>query len=85
MLKSGRFKQERGVLTKIPKINKRGAIIWTWRVRASHLDFITKELSNAIIPRSKLCNLYFKVRSDENRARYKKQMNICVLLLKKAK
>ena len=49
------------------------------------MDFKTKELSKAIIPRSKLRNLYFKVRSDENRARYKKQMNICVLLLKKAK
>lgn len=59
------------------------AIIRTWRVRANHLDFITKELSNAIIPRSKLCNLYFKVRSDENRARYKKQMNFVSYYLKK--
>ena len=35
--------------------------------------------------RSKLCNLYLEVRSDENRIRYKKQRNICVLLLRKAK
>ena len=35
--------------------------------------------------RSKLCNLYLKVRSDENRIRYKKQRNICVSLLRKAK
>ena len=35
--------------------------------------------------RSKLCNLYLKMRSNENRIRYKKQRNICVSLLRKAK
>ena len=35
--------------------------------------------------RSKLCNLYLEVISDENRIRYKKQRNICVLLLRKTK
>ena len=35
--------------------------------------------------RSKLCNLYLEVRSDENRIRYKNQRNICVSLLRKAK
>ena len=35
--------------------------------------------------RSKLRNLYLGVRSDKNRSRYKKQRNICVLLLRKAK
>ena len=35
--------------------------------------------------RSKLRNLYLKVRSDENRIMYKKQRNICVSLLRKAK
>ena len=35
--------------------------------------------------RSKLRNLYLKVRSDENRIRYRKQRNICVSLLRKAK
>ena len=35
--------------------------------------------------RSKLHNLYLKVRLDENRIRYKKQRNICVSLLRKAK
>ena len=34
---------------------------------------------------SKLHNLYLKVRSDENRIRYKKQRNTCVSLLRKAK
>ena len=34
---------------------------------------------------SKLRDLYLKVRSDENRIRYKKPRNICVSLLRKAK
>ena len=54
-------------------------------LRANHLNFTTKELSKAIMQRSKLRNLYLKVRSDENRIRYKKQRNICVSLLRKAK
>ena len=37
------------------------------------------------MPRSKLHNLYLKVRSDENKIRYKKQRNICVSLVRKAK
>ena len=35
--------------------------------------------------KSKLRNLYLKVRSDENRIRYKKQRNVCVSLQGKAK
>ena len=35
--------------------------------------------------RSKFRNRYLSVRSDENRTRYKKQRNICVSLLRKAK
>ena len=54
-------------------------------LRANDLNFITKELSKAIMQRSKLHNLYLKVRLNENRIRYKKQRNICVSLLKKAK
>ena len=54
-------------------------------LRANHSNFITKELSKAIKQRSKLRNLYLKVRSDENRIRYKKQRNICASLLRKAK
>ena len=54
-------------------------------VRANYSNFITKELIKAIMQRSKLCNLYLEVRSDENRIRYKNQRNICVSLLRKAK
>ena len=55
-------------------------------LRANYSNFITKELINAIMQRSKLCNLYLEVRSYENRIRYKKQRkNIYVSLLRKAK
>ena len=54
-------------------------------LRANHSNFITKELSKAIMQRSKVHNLYLDVRSDENRSRCKKQRNICVSLLSKAK
>ena len=34
-------------------------------LRANHSNLITKELNQAIMQRSKLCNLYLKIRSDE--------------------
>ena len=54
-------------------------------LRANYSNFISRELIKAIMQRSKLCNLYLEVRSDENRIRYKNQRNICVSLLRKAK
>ena len=47
-------------------------------LRANNSNFITKELSKAIMQKPKLRNLYLKVRSDENGIRYKKQRNICL-------
>ena len=44
-----------------------------------------KELSQAIMKRSKLWNDYLKHRSEENRLAYKKQRNFCVTLLRKKK
>ena len=44
-------------------------------LRANHSNFIMKELNEAIIQRSKLRNLFLKVRLDDNRIRYKKQRN----------
>ena len=44
-----------------------------------------KELSQAIMKRSKLWNDYLKHRSEENRLTYKKQRNFCVTLLRKIK
>ena len=54
-------------------------------LRANHSKFITKELSKAIMQRSKLRNFFLKVRSDEKRIKYKKQINTFVSLLRKAK
>ena len=54
-------------------------------LRTNHSNFITKELSKAIMQRSKLRNLYLKVRPNENKIRSKKQRNISVSLLRKAK
>ena len=44
-----------------------------------------KELSQAIMKRSKLWNVYLKHRGEENRLAYKKQRNFCVTLLKEEK
>ena len=44
-----------------------------------------KELSQAIMKRSKLQNVYLNHRSEENRLAYKKQRNFCVTLLRKKK
>ena len=54
-------------------------------LRANHSPFVTKELRKAIMIRSNLRNTYLKERSEESRLAFKKQRNICVTLLKKAK
>ena len=47
--------------------------------------FITKDLSKAIMKRSRLCNKFLKNRTEENKILYTKQRNYCVALLKKLK
>ena len=44
-----------------------------------------KELSKAIMPRSKLRKRFLRDRTEESRCKYKTQRNVCVYLLKKAK
>ena len=68
----------------IYSLNKHGPLKRKY-LRAYHSNFITKELSKATMQRSKLRNLYLKVRSDENRLMYKEQRYICASLLRKAK
>ena len=46
-------------------------------IRANHAEYMDKELSQAIMKRSKLRNDYLKHRSEENRFAYKKQRNFC--------
>ena len=54
-------------------------------IRENHAEYMDKELSQAIMKRSKLRNVYLKHRSEENRLAYKKQRDFCVTLLRKKK
>ena len=54
-------------------------------LRGNHQPFMNKNLSKAILKRSKLRNLYIKNRNEENRNNYIKQRNYCVNLLRKVK
>ena len=54
-------------------------------LRANYAPFVTKELSKAIMLRSKLRNQYLKCKSEEARARFKIEENLCVILLKKTR
>ena len=61
------------------------APIKTKYLRANHSSFVTKELSKAIMLRSKLRNQYLKCKSEEARVRFKIQRNYCVTILRKAR
>ena len=52
---------------------------------ANHANFVTKQLRKAIIKRSKLRNDFLKDRNDAFQSAYRKQRNLCVTLLLKAK
>ena len=54
-------------------------------LRANHSKFVTKEVSKAIMLRTKLRNKFLKKNTLESRAKYNKQRNICVSFIKKAK
>ena len=54
-------------------------------VRGNHSPFINKNLSEAIMLRTKLRNIFLKNRTEENKDRYTKQRNLCVTLLRKSK
>ena len=53
--------------------------------QSNQIPFFNKELSEAIITRTKLRNIFLQKRSDENRIRYTKQINFCIFLLRKTK
>ena len=53
--------------------------------RGNQMSFFNKELSKAIMTRTKLRNIFLQNRSEENRIRYTKQRNFCVSLLRKTK
>ena len=54
-------------------------------LRANQGRFMTKDLHKAIMKRSRLRNKFLRDRTDISREEYKKQKNLCVSLLKKAK
>ena len=54
-------------------------------IRANHSKFVTKELSKAIMLRSKLRNQFLKTKSQESKMKYNKQKNLRVSITRKAK
>ena len=54
-------------------------------LRASHSNFLTKELSKAIMNRSRLRHQFLKNISVESRIKFNKERNICVPWLRKTK
>ena len=63
-------------------INKHGPLKRKY-IRANHAKYMSRELSQTIMKRSKLRNDYLEHRSTENRLAYEKQPNFCVTLLRK--
>ena len=53
--------------------------------RGNQMPFMDKDLSKAIMDRTRFRNKFFKNRNDENRKKYSKQRNYCVSLLRKTK
>ena len=53
--------------------------------RGNQMPFFNKELSKAIMTRTKLRNIFLQNKSKENRIRYARQRNFCVSLLRKTK
>ena len=49
------------------------------------MPFINKDLSKAIMTRTKLRNIFLQNKCEENKIRYTKQRNFCVSLLRKTK
>ena len=54
-------------------------------LRANHSRFISKELRKEIMLWSKLRNKFLEDKTDEERTKYRKQRNICLQLLRRAK
>ena len=54
-------------------------------LRFNNNTFMTKALKKVIIHKSMVQNIYHKSRTNENQISYKKQKNLCVYFLQKAK
>ena len=53
-------------------------------VRANHSKYVTKELSKAIMLRSKLRNQFLKTKTQESKMKQNKQRYLCVSITRKA-
>ena len=54
-------------------------------LRANHSKIMTKELSKALMFRTRFRNQFLKMKTPEAKAKYNKQRSICVSLTRKAK
>ena len=54
----------------------------TKKILGNNAPFVSKEMRKAIMVRSKLKNCWLNERSDENKARYNRQRNYCLSLLR---
>ena len=54
-------------------------------IRANNVPFMNKELCKAIMTRSRLRNIFLKLKTNQSREAYKIQRNYCVKLLRKTK
>ena len=54
-------------------------------IRANHASFVTKEVRQAIMQRTRLRNIYLKQHTDTTKVTYNQQRNKCVGILKKSK
>ncbi len=61
------------------------APIKTKTIRGNHNKFMSRDLSKAIMNRSRLKNKYNESPTPENRARFKRQINFCTYLNMKSK
>ena len=64
---------------------KKFAPLKTKFLRANHSKFVTKDISKAIMLRTKLRNQFLKKGTLGARTKYNQQRNICVSLIKKSK
>ena len=54
-------------------------------LRTNHATFMTKEVRKAIMMRSKLRNKFLQDKNEQSRNDYRKQRNLCVALVRRAK
>ena len=54
-------------------------------IRGNHQPFMNKELSKAIMNRSRLRNAFLKNKTESSRNYYVKQRNYCTNILRKTK